>query len=133
MSNAFFVFTSLLLPAVAVYLLTENNASQSSEGFTLRGGSSNGPELVLFKAEWCGYCKKFKPMFDKLVSENNIDGLQFTVVDADSQKPLVAKHGIESFPTLKLCKNGVNSTQNCIPFEAERTLENLKAFLRNNL
>ena len=53
MSNAFFVGAFLLVPAVAVYLLTETT---SSEGFTLRGGSNsnNGPELVLFKATWCG-------------------------------------------------------------------------------
>ena len=30
------------------------------------GGSKEKDELLLFKAEWCGHCKKFKPVWNEL-------------------------------------------------------------------
>ncbi len=67
----------------------------------------NDNEIVLidFWAEWCGPCKMFGPIFEK-VSENHPD-IAFTKVNTEEEQQLAAVFGIQSIPTLAIFRDNI--------------------------
>lgn len=67
----------------------------------------DGNEIVLidFWADWCGPCKSFGPIYEK-VSENH-DDIVFAKVDTDAEQELAQAFGIRSIPTVAAIKDGV--------------------------
>jgi len=61
--------------------------------------------LLDFWAEWCGPCRTFGPIFEK-VSEEHSD-VTFGKIDTDAQQELGAAFGIRSIPTLMVIRDGV--------------------------
>jgi thioredoxin 1 len=57
--------------------------------------------VFYFTAEWCGPCKKTRPIVEELKKE----GYQFQIIDADYEQLLVKKFEIKSVPTFILFKN----------------------------
>ncbi len=88
-------------------------------------GGSNKLDIILFKADWCGHCTKFKPTWEK-VSEMYNKKFNFIVYDADKQRDKFEEYKVDSFPTV-LLKNG----SNIIPYDGERSIEDLSNFLNN--
>ncbi len=62
---------------------------------------SKKPVLVLFYADWCGYCVRFMPIY-QAVAEKYKDTLDFSKVNVEDKKyeKLVKKIGITGFPTV---------------------------------
>ena len=67
--------------------------------------ASDGITLVDFWAEWCGPCKMFAPVYDK-VSEKHPD-ITFGKVDTEAEQALAAMAGIQAIPTLMFFRDGV--------------------------
>lgn len=61
--------------------------------------------LVDFWAEWCGPCRQFGPIFER-VSEKHPD-ITFAKVDTDKEQELSAMAGIKSIPTLMMFRDGI--------------------------
>ena len=62
-------------------------------------------EIIKFSAEWCGPCKAYKNIFDKVVSEySNISVIE---ADVDKDDSITVKYGIRSVPTTIIVKNDV--------------------------
>jgi thioredoxin 1 len=62
-----------------------------------------------FTADWCGPCKKVRPIVEKI----NLDSvIKFKIIDVDSAIDLVKSFEIKSVPTFILIKDGeiVNRT-----------------------
>lgn len=66
--------------------------------------SENKIVVADFNAKWCGPCRMFMPVFDK-VAENTAD-IAFVPVDVDDFNRLAAQYHITSVPTIILFKNG---------------------------
>ena len=61
--------------------------------------------LVDFWATWCGPCRMFGPVFER-VSEQHQDAV-FGKVDTEAQQALAASFGITSIPTLMIVRDKV--------------------------
>ena len=66
---------------------------------------ADGIVLVDFWAEWCGPCKRFAPVYER-VSEKHPD-ITFGKIDTDAQQQLSAMANIRSIPTLMAFRDGI--------------------------
>ena len=67
--------------------------------------TGNDVVLIDFWAEWCGPCKMFGPIFEK-VSEQFPD-LVFAKVDTEAEQQLAGTFNIMSIPTLMIVREQV--------------------------
>jgi len=64
-----------------------------------------GMVLVDFWASWCGPCRMFGPVYER-VSQRQAD-IVFGKVDTEAQQELAGAFGISSIPTLIVVRDGV--------------------------
>jgi thioredoxin-like negative regulator of GroEL len=81
--------------------------------------------VILFKADWCGHCKQFKPTWEK-ISDMYKQKYNFVTYDADSQTDKFKEYKVDAFPTV-LVKNG----SNVIPYDGDRSIDDLNNFLQS--
>ncbi|HWH31943.1 MAG TPA: thioredoxin [Egibacteraceae bacterium] len=89
---------------------------------------AEGLVLVDFWAEWCGPCRSFAPVFER-VSERHPDAV-FGKVDTEAEQELAAAFQIMSIPTLMLFRDQVllYSQPGSLPEEAlEDLIQQAKA------
>ena len=79
---------------------------------------SNDMVLVDFWAEWCGPCRFFAPVYEK-VSEEYPD-VVFAKVDTEAERELASYFNIRSIPTLMIFRDkiGIFSQPGALPEEA---------------
>jgi thioredoxin len=61
-------------------------------------------QVIRFTAAWCGPCKMYAPIFERVASE--VSGVQFETVDVDSTDPRIMEMGIRGVPTTVVLENG---------------------------
>ena len=59
--------------------------------------------VFYFTADWCGPCKKVRPIVEELNRERS--DVSFQIIDVDLEKDLVKNFGIASVPTFILFEN----------------------------
>jgi len=89
-------------------------------------------EISLFYADWCPYCKTAKPEWEDV--KDKLDGkivngytLMFREYN-DKNKEMMDKYKIESFPTIKLKKDG-----EIYNFEAIPNKSNITQFINTTI
>ncbi len=65
----------------------------------------DGIVLIDFWAAWCGPCRQFAPVYER-VSEKNTD-VTFAKVDTEAEPELAQMYGITSIPTLVAYRDGI--------------------------
>lgn len=61
-------------------------------------------QVIRFTAAWCGPCKMYTPIFNKVASET--PGVNFETIDVDTSDPRVTEYGIRNVPTTIVLENG---------------------------
>ena len=59
-------------------------------------------EIIVFTAEWCGPCKKLKPILDNLEDKMN---LKIIRIDVEKEDEAVENYTIRSIPTIVIIKD----------------------------
>lgn len=64
----------------------------------------SGKKLVLFYADWCGHCKKIKPVWDEAADHVNKDDVKMIKVNcgegSEEDKKIMKKYNIDGYPTI---------------------------------
>lgn len=110
------------------YLLLKNKLNNTP---SQTGGGNKGnlgqydKTLTLIKADWCGHCKAFKPIWEELPSK--IKYINFKTLDNDINKKEIEKYKISGFPSLIL-----EIKDKKIKYEGHRDVESIKKFVEEN-
>lgn len=85
--------------------------------------------LVYFYADWCGFCKKFKPIWDELKEHyKKKDVSNFELKEFESaNKEMMEKYKIDGYPTLKLI-----SKEGVVDYNEERIMKNIISWVTQN-
>lgn len=95
-------------------------------------GEGKMSKCILYKADWCGYCKKLKPEWDQCKNDEELKKkIEFVEYDADNDndKEECKNAGIKSYPTIRF----INSNGEVKPYNGKRTYAALKNFCKKNM
>jgi thioredoxin 1 len=67
--------------------------------------NKTGIVLVDFWAGWCGPCKMFGPIYEKV--SNEFLGVTFAKVDTEAEREIASAAAITSIPTLMAFRDGI--------------------------
>ena len=67
--------------------------------------SSNEIVILDFWAEWCGPCKQFGPIFEKVASE--YPDILFGKINTEEEQELAGMFQIRSIPTVAIMREGI--------------------------
>jgi len=114
-------FTAAVAAKSAVIDLIPDNF----DNIVLKSGK---PALVEFFAPWCGHCKNLAPVYEELATnfESASNKVTIAKVDADSEKSLGQRFGIQGFPTIKFFDG---KSEKPVDYNGGRDLESLTSFI----
>lgn len=89
------------------------------------GGGDDKIELILVKTNWCGYCKRFLPVWNTLKQQYE-NKFNFITYDGDNDKSKIKHLKVEGYPTILIKKN--NTIRN---YDGPREMEHMIDLLDN--
>ena len=113
-----FIITVIIL---GVLYFVYDKYLKESEGFETQSDNlddevKSGTKLVLFYADWCGHCKKIKPVWDETATEVNADEVKMIKVNCgegtEKDQEVMKKYSIDGYPTIIKFINGKPSMYN---------------------
>lgn len=120
---AYYSYTSYIKPMIGEHKLNKEFVNKNVD-------NSEDILVMYFYTEWCPYCKKAKPEWNKFESyvDNKNKSIDYTInlvsVNCDESKKIANKYEVDGYPTVKLIyKNKVHD------FDAKVTKDNLVEFL----
>jgi protein disulfide-isomerase-like protein len=125
----------VLIIARGLFKVRESYTNSANEVTSSADLKSKCPEdgvaLVKFYTDWCGYCKRLAPTWDKLAGEydnTELNGKKIRIlsVDCEKYKSIGKEFGVEGFPTIK-----VISPEGVSDYAGGRTYEAFEKFLKS--
>ena len=127
------LFICLAVYVYLYYIRNRINPSYVENKELIQQEDNNEAELFYFYTNWCPYCKKAEPEWEKLKSEyknKTINGttVYFKEIDCEKDEATAEQYKINSYPTIKLVVNG-----KIIEYDAKPNYETLVEFLNTTL
>jgi len=85
--------------------------------------------IVLFYGDWCGHCHHMMPEWDKFMENNKDNKIKIMKIES-SNEPVMRKHEIRGFPTIRYLPNGLKDKKH-VEFRGNRNHIDLKRFLES--
>lgn len=79
-----------------MYTLTENDFNGKK---IVNRNVAGKPAMVLFYADWCGYCKAVKPIWEQL-DKLSTNALAICKINCTEPRPLSKQFNIQGYPTI---------------------------------
>ena len=102
------LFSVIIL--LILYYVYNTYLKEGFESIDLNKETQSGKQLVLFYADWCGHCKKIKPIWEEAASEIKDKDKKMLKVNcgggSEKEKEIMEKYKIDGYPTIILFKNG---------------------------
>ena len=140
----FMFIITILFILLSMYLFNQFKKNNLKKGHVLNkeyldndkdqdNPSKDNINIMYFYTEWCPYCKKAKPEWDKFsqyINNFNKTNKKYSVtlksIDCDKDTKMANKYNIKGYPTIKLIKdNKVNE------YDARPDKDNLVQFLES--
>jgi protein disulfide-isomerase A6 len=119
---------SLLLACLASYAAAQSAVLDLIPDNFDKIAIGGKPALVEFFAPWCGHCKSLAPIYEELAKDFEFakDKVAIAKVDADAEKSLGKRFGIQGFPTIKFFDGKSDKPED---YNGGRDLESLTEFI----
>tara|TARA_Y100000748_G_C15467176_1_gene477360 strand:+ start:1000 stop:1488 length:489 start_codon:yes stop_codon:yes gene_type:complete len=131
----FWLFVTIILSYVTYNTYIKPLISKHKLNKEFVNDNINNDEDILimyFYTEWCPYCKKAKPEWNKFEEhinniKKNIDyNIKLVIINCDEKKDIADKYDINGYPTIKLIYK-----EKEYDFDAKVTKDNLIKFLES--
>ena len=63
-------------------------------------------KVILYHADWCGHCKRFKPIWDGMKTDMKAKGISYEEYEDGMNPQVIQRAGVLGFPTLRISANG---------------------------
>ena len=107
-------------------MVSKKKPLKSKKSHKLKSKKKKKKTIYYFYADYCGYCKRFNPLFNKLKRKYK-DKIQLKKIDGkkpENQK-LITDYGIKLFPTLV-----VKETKK--PYIGDRNEKDLSKYIKSS-
>ena len=117
--NKYVKYVLIILFALTIFRFFTDK--KSSEKFS----EEEKKTVVLFKAEWCGHCNRFKEDWEKIKILLTKKGIETQTYDADDEKSqkVMEKYQINSFPSIMIIQGDESEK-----YEGDRSIEDVIDF-----
>jgi len=138
------IFLVVILSIIILYLYYMSNSNREVSGYDQKNRNENNlaynlstyestvkPKLILYYAMWCGYSRQFLPEWEKFeqYATENLKNINIEKINCEGDNESICnKKGVPGFPYIVLEK----SDGKILPFDGDRTVEELVKFLQNN-
>lgn len=68
--------------------------------------AKNKHTVAMVHAEWCGFCKKAKPEFEKMSNDPNLKDIIFVDIESDKDKNFASSNNVTGLPTFLIFEMG---------------------------
>lgn len=76
--------------------------------------SGSEPRVVLYFAEWCGHCKRFKPEWEILKTELKKKGISFAEYEDSKDEAVMQSAGVNGYPTIRIDGKDYNGDRSSV-------------------
>ena len=123
MNKLIILITILILLILLLVCLNKSSYFSAITSLTNNSESNlngNNTIVLIFFAEWCGFCREAKPTFEKLANDypNKVQ-----LIDSDKNKDLLSNYSVKSFPTIMTNKGD--------KYNGDRSYESLSQFVNS--
>ena len=104
---------SIAALATSIYTLTSGSSGtekkvviskQYARGRTLqKAQETDKPVVVFFYTDWCGFCQRFVPTFDKITKKGDIKknfAVAYVNCEKEENHKIMEEYGVQGYPTV---------------------------------
>ena len=124
----YYTYNKIIKPALNMdHILNKEYRNESN-----KNTNSDDVLVILFKTEWCPYCKRAMPEWNKFktyinnLNNTNDNKVTLSIIDCDKEPEIAEKYNIDAYPSIKLIYKG-----EVYDYDAKPDKDNLVKFLES--